>query len=119
MWQRNQFASRMLLRSAALVRVDMGVFAAQHGVVRTVQGLQTEYVRPGTVECEEDVNPCAKMFLEFAESRAREPVVSVSHNVSLVGPRNRLQNFWMHSGVIVTGKAASRLIGPSWHKKTM
>ena len=119
MRQRNQLASRMLFRRATFVRINVRVLAAQNSMVRAVQRLQTEYVRASPVESKEHVDPGAKMFLKFRDSRTRVRVVAIGHHVSLVGARDRLQNFRMHPGIIVAGKAASRLVRPLRHKKTM
>ncbi len=119
MRQRDQLASRMFFRRAALVGIDVRVLAAQHRVVRPVQSLQSEHVRAGSVEGKKDVDPRAEVFFEFRDGRAGEGIVAVSDHVSLVGARDRFQNFRMHSGIVVAGKAASGLLRSLRHKKTM
>ena len=109
MRQGNQLAPRMLFRRAAFVRINVGVLAAQHRVIRPVQSLQCENVRARTVEGEENINSRPEMLFEFRQCRARVRVVAVSHHVPLISPRNRLQNFRMHPGIIVAGKITSRL----------
>jgi hypothetical protein len=59
------------------------------------------------------------MFFEFCDGRTRKPVIAVRYNVPVIGTHDRLQNFRMHSGIIVTGKATSRLAGILRHKETM
>jgi hypothetical protein len=109
----------MLLRSAAFVRIDVRVLAAQHGVIRPVQRLQAENVRARTVERKEHIDPRAKVFFKFRDGRTCVGIVSVRHYVSLVGASDRFQDLWMYSGIIVAGKAASRRFGRLRHKKTM
>jgi len=59
------------------------------------------------------------MFFKLCDGRTSKPVIAVRYNVPVIGTRDRLQNFRMHSGIIVTGKATSRLAGILRHKKIM
>ena len=119
MRQRNQLASRMLLRSAAFVGIDVRVVAAQHRVVRPVQRLQAQHVRAGSVEGEEDINPRTEVLFELRDRRTRVRIVAVSDDVSLVGACDRLQHLGMHSGIVVAGKAAGGLGKNLRHTETM
>src|ERR1017187_2749893 len=119
MRQRDQLASRVFLRSAAFIRIDVGIVTAQHGVVRPVQSLQAQHVRSGPVEGKEDVDPLTEVLFEFRDSRSRKGIVAVRNPVSLIGPRNRFQNFRMYPSIIVAGKAASGIVQNLRHTEIM
>ena len=119
MRQRDQLASRMLLRRTALVGINVRVLAAQHRMVRPVDRLQAENIRASAVERKEDFDPRAKVLLEFRDRRTRVVVVAVRHHVTLVGACDRLKHLRMHSGIVIAGKATSGRTGNLWHKKTM
>jgi hypothetical protein len=117
MRQRDQLASRMFFRRAAFVGIDMRILAAQHRVIWPVQSLQPEHIRTRSVERKKNVDPLAEVFFEFCNRRTRVGIVAVRHNVTLVGPGNRLQNLRMHPGIVVAGKVAGRLVRGWRHKK--
>ncbi len=117
MRQWDELTPGMFFRGAALVAIDVGVVAAQHGMVRPVQRLQAQHIRARTVEGEEHVDPRPEMLFEFRQGRAGVWIVAVSHHVPLIGARNRLQNFRMHPGIVVAGETTSRLIRNLPHKE--
>src|SRR5437763_623691 len=107
----------MFFRRAAFVGVNVRIVAAQDSMIRPVQRLQSEHIRPSSVERKEHIDTRPKMLLEFRHRRARVVVIAVGNYVSAVDPCHGLQNFGMHSGIIVTGKVASRFVGPLRHRR--
>ena len=57
------------------------------------------------------------MFVKLLDRRTRIRVVAISHDVALVYPGKGLEDFRMHSGIIVAGKAAPGLDGDRFHPK--
>src|SRR5207245_2103816 len=57
------------------------------------------------------------MFVKLLDRRTRIRVVAISHDMALVYPGKGLEDFRMHSGIIVAGKAAPGLDGDRFHPK--
>ena len=108
MRQRNQFASRIFFRRAAFVGIDVRVIAAQNSLMRTAQRLQSKHIAARSVERKVNVNARSEMLFEFRDCRSRVVVIAIGNHVALVGAGNRIENFWMHSGIVVAGKSPER-----------
>src|SRR5216683_2689080 len=117
MRQGNEFATCMLFGRAAFVGINVGIFAAKHGMVRTSQRLKSENIGSGSVEGEENINVRTEMFVKFLDRRTRIRVVAISHDVALVYPGKGLEDFRVHSGIVVAGKAAPGLDWDRFHPK--
>jgi hypothetical protein len=109
MGQWNQLAAGVLLRRTAFVAVDVGIVATQDRLKRPGQGLETENIRSGAVESEENCDIGSKMFLKPLDCGAGVRVVSVGDYVALVGTGDGFENFGMDTGIVVAGKAAGGL----------
>src|SRR5260370_41332312 len=117
MGQRNEFATCMLFRRAALVSINVGILTAEHGVVRTSQRLKPQNIGAGSVEGKKDINIRTEMFAKFLDRRIGIGVVAIGYDVAVVYAGNGLEHFRMHSGVVVTGKAPPRLFCDRFHPK--
>src|SRR6185369_6683998 len=113
MWNWNQFATGKFLGSAAFIGIDMGKIGANDRMVGICESLQTQAVRGGAVENDEDFNVLSKVLFEFANGRIGVSIVSIPDRVALVHTCNRVQNFGMNPRVVVAGKAAHRFHDPS------
>src|SRR6202171_918657 len=117
MRQGNEFATRMFFRRAAFVGINVRVLAAQHGVVRASQRLKPQNISAGSVEGKKNVNIRTEKFVKFLDRRTRVRVVAISHDVALVYPGKGLEDFRVHPGIVVAGKAAPGLEGDRFHRK--
>jgi len=104
----NQFAAGVLLRSSAFVGVDVSLVTAQDRLEGAGQSLQAENVRSGTIEGEENCNVPSEMLLKLLHRRTGVGIVSVGNDMAAIGAGNGLEDFRMHTSVVVTGKAAGR-----------
>src|SRR5271163_2813561 len=75
--QGNQFAARVLLRRSALVRVDVSIVTANHGMERPGKRLQAQDVSPGPVKGEKNCDVRAEMLFKFPDSRTGVGIVAV------------------------------------------
>ena len=88
-------------------------------MVGTGQRLKSEHICPGSVEREKNVDPLAEVFLKFCDSRPCVIVVAIGANMAAVGARNRRENLWMHSGIVIAGKTTTGPAFSLWHLLTM
>ena len=109
MRQRDQLASRMFLRRSTLIGINVRIIAAQNGVVRTIQSLQSKHVSAGPVEGEENIDAGSEMLFKFRHRGARVIVVAISAHVPLVGAHNGIENFRMNSSIVVAGETTFSL----------
>ena len=106
--QWNQLATRVLFRGATFVGIYVGIVAAQNCVIAAIQSLQAQHIGARPVEGEKDVDVRSEMLFEFLGCRPCVRVVTIGAHVALVGAGNGFENFWVYSGVVIAGKAASR-----------
>jgi len=97
----------MLFGRTAFVAVDVGVVAAQHGMIGTSQRLQPQNIRAGAIEGEENCNVGPEMLFESFHRGAGVGVVSVGDYMALIDASDGLQNLGVHTGIVVAGEGAA------------
>jgi len=76
-------------------------------MIRTIQRLQSQHIRAGAVEGEENFDVAAEVLLKFRSRHPRIRIISVRDHVPFIRARNGIENFAVHSGVVVAGKTAA------------
>ena len=86
--------------------MDVRGLGADHSVIRLGEGLQAENISGGTVKNEKDLDVGAEMFLEGFDGGGCVRIITISHDMALVGGCERVQYGRMHTSIVVAGKAA-------------
>jgi len=117
--QWDQFAARVLFRSAAFVGIDVGVIAAQHRLKGLGESLQAQNIRARSVEGEENCDVFPEMLFKLFYRGMSVEIGAVSDYMSLIRAGYRGEYFRVHAGVVIAGEAARRLNRLSSHKATI